>query len=175
MLGYNIDTVASLRAVDSSNLTNGLALLVIENASWYVFKAASTDSALGVDILVPDAAASASGRWHRCNNRNNVLNNVLEVTAIASTTINLTGTENVLVTLTADSTLLFSNIRNGRLTLTVRRNGATNDLVGWDARIRWASGSPYIYPGSFSATGTVIFTFIIIGTIIYQTNIKEYI
>jgi hypothetical protein len=171
MPGYNIDTLTSLKAIEPPYLTNGLGMLVSENNAWYVYKVASSASVSGTDIVAPDTGV---GRWFKCNNQNNLLNIVTEITGIGTTYIDARTSELALITLTANTTINFSNLRDGRFKVIVRRNGIGNALSGWDARIAWQSGSAYVFPGGFSANGTVIFDFIIIGAVIYCANITEF-
>lgn len=169
MHGAVVDTLVTLANVPAEVLGPGLALLVLETNAWYVYKPGDTTSTVTGEII---ASLNATGRWFKCNNKLNYLNQTGTVDYNTTVALDYTNYDVLKLTLGGDVTINFTNLRNGCFTLIIYRNGAGNNIIGWDNRVEF-EGADY----DFSTAGaniTSVLRFVVMDANIYCIDTKEY-
>lgn len=62
--GYEVSTIAALRAVPATLLISGLRLGVTSKAAWYMYSSGATETDDG-DLVVQPTEVSGAGRWYK--------------------------------------------------------------------------------------------------------------
>lgn len=168
-MSYTLDTLTTLKALTGTNKFNGLAFIIMSEKAWFVCDIGSTESADGVNIILPD---DGIGRWYKCNNESNILNSSFDYTTTASPlTVDFTNYEQLQVIFTQNCTINFqTTLRNGYGYLVLNRNSGSWTITGWDARCRW-SGASYNFT---SGINRAILTLVFLNNLVYVTKISEY-
>jgi hypothetical protein len=173
MSGLVFSTKAQIKAIDTTTIPNGLCLASQDVHSWYQYDVSSVEGADNDLILLPD---SGTGRWYKMNSSTNLLNTVnISLTTTSSTTVaDFTNYEQVRIQFTQNSIVNFqSTLRNGYCRLIVDRNGGAWNITSWDSRILWNKWMPVTTPYNWSTNTIAILDFVVIGSVIYGTNISE--
>ncbi len=166
MQGFLINTVNDLKVIQSSFLTQGLALIVLEKYAWYVYDINATELVNNDTVI---SANNGSGKWIKCNNTTNLNNSINAVTISTSNTIiNQSLYDSYYLDLQANTSITFSNLISGLSKLIIKYNSFT--ISNWDSRVKWQSS---VFIPSVTKE-LAILEFITYNADIYCTNISEY-
>lgn len=149
---------------------NNLVLLSEAEKAWYVYKAASTDSADDDAVLLPD---NGIGRWFKCNNQATSINYLVnQPTASPTTVLDFANKETIQLVFSSDTAINFSpSLRTGSAYLILDRNNGTWNITGWDSRIVFTDTSYNFNTG----INLAILRLLMFNNKIYVSSVREYV